>query len=227
MKRVGLVLFTLLSASVLGQQVAHVQSRVKAARPVPSASPSAVHAGNPQDQRRDPSYQFLRKQFNADDLDYGAWLEQRRQAFLDASVHNPYFTYSASVTFALMVVTILFAKHRIDHRRSMWITAEMMTDLYNHDAYSRQVARHAIDQYNNHIELCNRAMEAADHGMSVPGMDSDVERLRGELELVTQERDSYKRERDLAKQELVEKERLLAEMCLRFDAARERIARTS
>jgi hypothetical protein len=221
------VLYTLLSASVLGQPVAHVQSRVKAARPAPSASPSAVHAGNPQDQRRDPSYQFLRKQFNDDDLDYGAWLERRRQAFLDASVHNPYFTYSAGVTFALMVVTLLFAKHRIDHRRSMWITAEMMTDLYNHDAYSRQVARHAIDQYNDHIELCNRAMEAADHGMSGPGMDSDVERLRSELELVTEVRDSYKRERDLAKQELVEKERLLAEMCLRFDAARERIGRTS
>src|SRR5271165_6746945 len=28
-------------------------------------------------------------------------------------------------------------KQWIDHRRAMWITAEMMTDLYNHDAYSR------------------------------------------------------------------------------------------
>jgi hypothetical protein len=227
MKRAGLVLFTLLSASVLGQPVVHVRSRVKAARPAPLGSPSAVHAGNPQDQRRDPWHEFLRKHFNRADLDYGAWLEQRRQAFLDASVHNPYFTYSAGVTFALMVVTLLLAKQRMDHQRSTWITAEMMTDLYNHDAYSRQVARHAIDQYNDHIELCNRAREAADHGMSVPGMESDVERLRSELQLVTEERDSYERERDLAKQELAEKERLLGEMCLRFDAAREKVGRIS
>jgi hypothetical protein len=226
MKRVGLALFTLLSASVLGQQVAHVQSRVRVARPVRFGSPPALHAGNLQVERRDPWYEFLRQQFNPADLDYGARLERRRKAFLDGSVHNPYFTYSAGVTFALMVVTLLFAKQRMDHQRSMWITAEMMTDLYNHDAYSRQVARHAIDQYNEHIAVCNRAIEA-DHGMSVAEMDSDGERLRSELQLVTEERDSYKRERDLAKQELMEKERLLAEMCLRFGAARGKVGRTS
>jgi hypothetical protein len=46
---------------------------------------------------------------------------------------------------------MLYAKHWIDHRRSMWITAKMMTDLYNHDAYSRRIARKAIQKYNDHI----------------------------------------------------------------------------
>jgi len=27
----------------------------------------------------------------------------------------------------------------------------MMTDLYNHDAYSRRIARKAIQKYNDHI----------------------------------------------------------------------------
>jgi hypothetical protein len=169
-------------------------------------------------QRRDTWYEFLLKQFNPDNLDYGAWIEQHRQAFLDAGVRNPYFGYSAALTLALLILAIVYAKQRLDHRRSMWVTAEMMADLYNHDGYSRQVAREAIQKYNDHIERCNRAVEAAEHGMSVAGTDSDADRLRNELQSVTAERDSYKRERDIAKQDLAEKERLLADLSLRLDA---------
>ena len=100
----------------------------------------------------------------------------------------------------------------------MWITAEMMTDLYNHDAYSRGVAREAIQKYNDHIERCNRAIEAAEHGMSIPGPDSDANDLRSVWILSPTKRDSYKRERDLAKRDLQEKEKLVAEMSLRLDA---------
>jgi predicted nucleic acid-binding Zn-ribbon protein len=100
----------------------------------------------------------------------------------------------------------------------MWITAEMMTDLYNHDAYSRGVAREAIQKYNDHIERCNRAIEAADHGMSIPGADSDANNIKSVLDSVTDERDSYKRERDLAKRDLLEKEKLIADMSVRLDA---------
>lgn len=179
-------------------------------------SPSAVRPASPLYQRRDTWYEFLLKQFNPDDIDYGSWLDERRQAFLEARVHNPYFTYSAGVTLALVLMTLVVAKQRIDHHRSMWITAEMTTDLYNHDAYSREIARQAIERYNDHIERCNRAIEGAEH--SIPGMDSEADRLRIELQSVTAERDSYRRERDVAKQDLGEKERVLADMSLRLDA---------
>ena len=121
-------------------------------------------------------------------------------------------------TIALLVLAMLYTKQWIDHRRAMWITAEMMTDLYNHDAYSRGVAREAIQKYNDHIERCNRAIEAAEHGMSIPGADSDTNDLKSQLQSVADERDSYKRERDLAKRDLQEKEKLIAEMSLRVDA---------
>ena len=116
-----------------------------------------------------------------------------------------------------MVLAMLYTKQWIDHRRAMWITAEMMTDLYKHDAYSRGVAREAIQTYNDHIERCNRAIEAADHGISIPGADSDTNDLKTQLQSVADERDSYKRERDLAKRDLQEKEKLIAEMSLRVD----------
>lgn len=216
------VAFLLLSAIVICPAFAqqHAQSNpapsaVQAARrrasPAPPASTSLY-------QRRDTWYEFLLKQFNPEDFDYGTWMEQRRQAFLDSSVRNPHFRYSAIVTLALFVLSLLYTKQRIDHRRSMWITAEMMTDLYNHDAYSRQVARDAIQKYNEHIERCNRAVEAGEHGVSAEGVESEVERYRAELQSVTAERDACKRERDLAKSDLAEKERMLADMSFRLDA---------
>ena len=107
-------------------------------------------------QRGDTWYEFLLKQFNPNNFDYGAWMEERRQVFLDESVRNPYFKYSLGTTIALLVMAMVYTKQWIDHRRAMWITAEMMTDLYNHDAYSRGVAREAIQKYNDHIERCNR-----------------------------------------------------------------------
>jgi hypothetical protein len=169
-------------------------------------------------QRGDTWYEFLLKQFNPNNFDYGTWMEERRQVFLDESVRNPYFKYSLGTTIALLVLAMLYTKQWIDHCRAMWITAEMMTDLYNHDGYSRGVAREAIQKYNDHIERCNRAIEAADHGMSIPGADSDADTLKGVLDSVTDERDSYKRERDLAKRDLLEKEKLIADMSVRLDA---------
>jgi hypothetical protein len=169
-------------------------------------------------QRGDTWYEFLLKQFNPRNFDYGTWMEERRQVFLDESVRNPYFKYSLGTTIALLVLAMLYTKQWIDHCRAMWITAEMMTDLYNHDAYSRGVAREAIQKYNDHIERCNRAIEAADHGMSIPAAGSDTNDLKIQLQSVADERDSYKRERDLAKRDLLEKEKLIADMSVRLDA---------
>lgn len=197
------------------QQGDPAPSAVQAARRRASPAPPV---SAPRYQRRDTWYEFLLKQFNPDDFDYGAWMEQRRQAFLDGSVRNPYFRYSAMVTLTLFVFSLLYTKQRIDHCRSMWITAEMMTDLYNHDAYSRQFARDAIQKYNEHIERCNRAVENSEHGLSAEGMVPDVERYRTELQSVTAERDACKRERDLAKSDLAEKERMLADLSFRLDA---------
>src|SRR5271165_1382695 len=169
-------------------------------------------------QRLDTWYEFLLKQFNPSNFDYGAWIEERRQVFLDASVRNPYFKYSLGTTIALLIMAMLYTKQWNDHRRAMWITAEMMTDLYNHDAYSRGVAREAIQTYNDHIERCNRAIEAGEQGVSTSGADSDTTDLKSQLQSVADERDSYKRERDLAKHDLQEKEKMIAEMSLRVDA---------
>jgi len=49
-------------------------------------------------QPRETWYEFLLRQFNPSDFDYGEWIEERRQALLEATVQTPYFWYSTGVT---------------------------------------------------------------------------------------------------------------------------------
>ena len=160
------------------------------------------------------------RQFNPDDVDYGRWIERERRAFIDARVRNPYFMYSLCTSLGLLLGSVVYMKLRIDHRRAMWITAEMMADIYNQDAYSRRIAQEAIEKYNTHIERCNRAIEAAEHGEAASATGSEIEQLRGELICVASERDTATRERDLAREELRKKSEILAEMSVRLEALR-------
>lgn len=169
-------------------------------------------------QRRDTWYDFLLKQFNPDNLDYGTWLEQRRQAFLDARVRNRYFGYSLFATLGLGLMAAVCVKLRIDHRRAMWVTAEMMADVYNHDVYSREVAKDAIERYNQHIELCNRAIEAGESGhTSLSAGDANEDALRAELQRMGGELVATKRERDRVQEELQKKDAILTDMSLRLE----------
>jgi hypothetical protein len=167
---------------------------------------------------QDTWYELLLKQFNPNHFDYGAWMEQRRQAFLEASVRNPYFKYSLSVTIALMLMAGVCTKLWIDHRRAMWITAEMMTDLYNHDLYSREVAEKAIEKYNQHIERCNRAIEAAQHGSTLTVATADTDQLNAQLQKTAGELNVANTDNAALQEQLKQKSNLIVELSLRVDA---------
>jgi uncharacterized protein with von Willebrand factor type A (vWA) domain len=158
------------------------------------------------------------KQFNPDNFNHGNWIEQQRRQFIEARLKNPYFLYSSIATLTLLIATAVCAKLRIDHRRAMWVTAEMMADLYNQDAYSRQVAQEAIERYNKHIERCNRAIEAGENSLSVAAAGNEIEQLRTELMRVAEERDTAIRDRDVAREDLRRKTEILAEMSVRLNA---------
>jgi hypothetical protein len=205
-----------------------------AATPHPSVEPGASSQVKPQAQaapapyqRQGTWYEFMLKQFNPDDLDYGNWVEQQRRAFIDARVKDPYFQYSLCTTIGLLLTIAVCAKLQIDHRREMWITAEMMADIYNQDAYSRRVAQEAIERYNTHIERCNRAIEAAEHDKAISGANSEIEQLRSELLRVAGERDRATRERDIAREDLQKKSEILAEMSVRLEALASKTGTTS
>src|SRR5579864_6963202 len=114
--------------------------------PKTRADVAALRAQSPYP-HQDTWYEFMLKQFNPDNVDYGRWVEQERRKLTELLLKNPYFLYSFSITIALLLAATACAQQRVDHRRVMWITAEMMADLYNQDAYSRQVAREAIERF--------------------------------------------------------------------------------
>jgi hypothetical protein len=164
-------------------------------------------------------YEFVVQQFNKANFDYGNWIEQRRQAFLEATVKTPYFWYSFSVTGSLLLLLVAYTKLHLDHRKTIRIADEIQADLHNHDLYSRQAAREAIEKYNRHIEQCNRAIENAESGQDRPGWgDSPLEGLRAELRRVAAQLDATTQDRNKLQKELQQKSLVVTDLSSRLDA---------
>ncbi|MCI0620473.1 MAG: hypothetical protein L0387_02165 [Acidobacteria bacterium] len=192
---------------------------------VPVATPQGPR---PPYQPRETWYEFLVRQFNSSDFDYGAWIEERKQAFLAATVQTPYFWYSLVVTALLLFVLLAYTKLHLDHRRSMWVTAEMMADLYNHDLHSREVAKEAIEKYNAHIEQCNRAIEAGDSTDGRPGWgDTESSGLRAELQRVAAQLEATTQDRNKLQEELAQKALVVADLSMRLDALSKKVTGSS
>jgi hypothetical protein len=173
---------------------------------------------------QDTWYEFLLKQFNRSNFDYGAWFERRREVFLQATVKEPHFWYSVSVTAGMLLVMIAYTKLYLDHRRSMRVTAEMMADIYSHDLLARQAAIEAIEKYNRHIEQCDRAIEATEAGDVRPGWgDTQVDSLRAELQRVAGQLEATTQDRTKLQEELQQKSLVVADLSMRLDALSKKV----
>ena len=164
---------------------------------------------------REAWYEFLLNQFNPRNTDYGAHFEKCRHAFLEATIREPHFWYSLSVTAGMLVILLAYTKLYVDHRRSMRITSEMMADIYTHDLYSRQAAKEAIRKYNEHIEHCNRAEESG-HGRSGWG-DTATENLKAELQRAVAQLEATTQERNKLQDDLRQKAVIVADLSTRLD----------
>jgi len=185
---------------------------------VPAQIPSRQNIG------RGTWYEFLMKQFNPRNVDYGSWLEKRREAFRETTVKEPHFWYSVSVTAGMLLLMTACTKLYLDHRRSMRVTAEMMADVYSHDLLARQAAKEAIEKYNRHIEQCNRAIEASEAGDARPGWgDTQVDSLKVELQRVAGQLEATTQDRNKLQEELRQKSLIVADLSARLDALSKKI----
>jgi hypothetical protein len=186
-----------------------------------AVSGASVHSPSPPSSahQRKTWYEFVVRQFNPSGFDYGAWIDRRRHSFLDATVGAPYFWYSCSVTATLLLLFIAHAKLRIDYRRTLWITADAMADLYNHDSYSRAIAKAAIEKYNRHIEQCNRVIEQRESAEGRIGWgDEHSEAVKAELQRVASQLEATTQDRDKLQEELRRKSLVIADLTTRIDA---------
>jgi len=109
-------------------------------------------------------YEFVLHQLNPNDKDWGAWYEERRAALIDAALHDPCFWYCLGLTLACLCSGAAVLKSQSDQDRQDDIMEERLDEVRRFAALSHQVALEAIDKYNTHIELCNRAIEAEEAG---------------------------------------------------------------
>jgi hypothetical protein len=150
---------------------------------------------------REDFFSFITRRVNPDDIDYGAWLERRRQAFIDASVANPYFWYSTVATLVILVGMFGCGVHFLDARRKLWHAAEMATDFWNDAQYARSQAQAAIKRYNAHIEDCNRVIETQLSGRASPAA-LEADDFQKQLDRLRAERDNLESENKRLKADL-------------------------
>src|SRR5215469_5558516 len=184
--------------------------RQTATRPSTGAQPVA-----PAPLYRDTWYDFMVRQFNPDHRDWGDWIEERRQALLEASVRSPYFKYSLVSTVLLLMALGAWTKALCDLSRTKCIFVEQLTEVLRHEQYSREGARQAIRRYNEHIDKCNRVIEAQEAGVPSAAVgNTEVESLRRQLEEARTECDAASRERDKVQAELTRTSATVAELSL-------------
>src|SRR5215471_16240206 len=81
-------------------------------------------------EQKDDFFHGSTKLVNPKDIDYGTMLEQRRRAFLEASLANPFFWYSALTTVLLMMLMLAYGVRVMDEKRRLWRAAEILTDVW-------------------------------------------------------------------------------------------------
>ena len=164
-------------------------------------------------------YEFLLHQLNPHDRDYGAWLRERQDALVDASIRNQYFWYGFWATVALIFVMAWLIKSLYDRRKEKRIMDEMMEEVKAHDTNSRKVAHEAIQRYNDHIELCNRAIEAQQSGQAAgtaAGLHgnqphTNLDKVQGELV-------DLKRDNSRMAEEIQQRQAAIPEIAKRIEA---------
>ncbi len=80
------------------------------------------------------------------------------------------------------------------------------------------MAKEAIEKYNQHIEQCNRALEAAESGNSRPGWgNSELEGLRAELQRIAGQLEATTQDRNKLQEELRQKSLIVGDLSTRLD----------
>ena len=157
---------------------------------------------------------FATKQVNPSDADWGARIERRRQAFMEAMVANPFFWYSALTTALLMVLMVAYGVRVVDEKRKLWHAAEILTDVWNQEQHSQSVAQTATDRYNRHMLDCNRVIEAQVSGRPNPGM-FEANDAREQLERLRAERDNLDSDNRRVKAELEKRDGVIQNLSAR------------
>ncbi len=218
-----LLLCTILATTLTAQETATQPVQSSAARPPRQTSSGPYQhpqTGKPY-QPQDDFFHYSTKLVNKSDFDYGAWIEERRRAFLNASLSNPFFWYSALTTGLVMLLMLMYGVRVLDERRKLWRAAELLTDVWNQEQYSRAVAASAVERYNAHMADCNRVIETQLTGRPSATALETMD-FKERLEVASAQRDAFDSENRSLKAELQKKDTMISQMSGRLDVLERR-----
>ena len=194
----------------------------RSARPVPAAQYSPLAAQGGYRGPRMTWYEALFRSLNPKNVDWGMSWEQRRSIFLENSIGNKYFMYTAALSLLLVYSFVVIVWQRWNHAERLKQLAQRAADAINYAKYWKQGADKATRKHNAHIEKCNRVIEAGESGLPVgdtaEAMDLrlQLDRMRGELQNVMSEKLRLQGE-------LNEKAKTITELSLRVDEAAKKL----
>ncbi len=223
MKTLQLLPLTMLAITLAAQEPATQPEQPSAARPTKQTPPALYQrpqTGKPY-QPQDDFFHYSTKLVNRKDFDYGAWIEERRRAFLDASLSNPFFWYSALTTGLVMLLMLMYGVRVLDERRKLWRAAELLTDVWNQEQYSRATAAAAVEKYNAHMADCNRVIETQLTGRPSATTLETMD-FKERLEVASAQRDAFDSENRSLKAELQKKDTMISQMSGRLDVLERR-----
>jgi hypothetical protein len=167
--------------------------------------------------KSEPWYDRVLRRINPSDFDYSAWVEIRRAALLRASVENPYFWYCTVVTIAMALFLLAYAKSCSDFHKFAWMSAGWLADFYNETQLARDERDLAIEEHNQHIEKCNRAIEAElDGSWTRQAVNEEVALWRQKYDGAARALEEAVADGHKLEAAIHEKEAMVADMCQRI-----------
>jgi DNA repair exonuclease SbcCD ATPase subunit len=159
---------------------------------------------------------------NPHDVNLGDIWEQRRRQWLENASANPYFWFGFAVTVALILSWFVLAWVHTDRVRERWQLAEHAADALRYAEYCKRRASEAIGRYNEHVEKCNRLIEAGESGLATPET-ANLEDYRREITRLAADNDSKDLQVKRLQEELERKAQELSDIARRIEQAEQRL----
>src|SRR5215471_5428062 len=159
---------------------------------------------------------------NPHDVDLGAMWEARRRAWLERAGANRYFWYSFGATALLILSWFALAWVHKDRVRERWQLAEHAADALRYAEYCKRRAREAISRYNEHVEKCNRVIEAEESGITTPE-SANLEDYKHQIQRLKSDNDAKELQVARLTEQLEQKAAELNSLTERVTAAEQRV----
>jgi regulator of replication initiation timing len=162
------------------------------------------------------------RSLNSKNIDWGMSWEHRRSIFLENSIGNKYFMYTAALSLLLVYSCLVISWQRWNHAERLKQLAQRAADAMNYAKYWKQGADKATRKHNAHIEKCNRVIEAGENGLPV-GDTAEASELRQQIEGMRIEALNLTSENKRLRHDLEQKSTIVADLSVRVDDAAKKV----